>query len=95
MKLTTRSHERGHEKVPQRSDDQPSFQRELSHGRFKDDYMKLVIGSRQLSDVANDESDLCTFSKSLQGSVAGCVRDWSLVMYGTQGKYKIKNRRKP
>lgn len=76
MKLTKRSVE----KFPQR-DDEPSFLRELTHGRFKEDYMRDA--AQQPSNVANDESDWCSPSDSLQGPVAGCVTEWSLVMYGT------------
>ena len=83
MKLSKRSYEKRHEKFPQRSEDQPSFQRELTHGRFKEDYMKSVKGPRQPINVASDESSMCSHSKSLQGRIAGCVRNWSLVMYGT------------
>lgn len=79
MKLTKRSVE----KFAQREDD-PSFLRELTHGRFKDDYMKLADAPRQPSNVASDESDWCTPSADLQGSVAGCVTEFSFVMYGTQ-----------
>ena len=76
MKVTKRSVE----KFPQR-DDEPSFLRELTHGRFKEDYMRDA--AQQPSNVANDESDWCSPSDNLQGPVAGCVTEWSLVMYGT------------
>lgn len=63
-------------------DDDPSFQQELSHGRFKDDYMKSADAPK-LPNVASDEGDWCKPSADLQGLVAGCVVEWSLVLYGT------------
>lgn len=78
MKVTKRSVET----FPRR-DDEPSFQRELSHGRFKDDYMRSPDAPKLPNNVASDEGDWCKPSADLQGPVAGCVADWSLVLYGT------------
>lgn len=58
------------------------FQRELNHGRFKEDYMKLQADSSEQNNVKSDESE-CTPSENLDGDVAGCVTEWSIVMYGT------------
>lgn len=62
--------------------DEPNFQRELNHGRFKEDYMKLQADSREQNNVKSDEPQ-CTLSENLDGDVAGCVTEWSIVMYGT------------
>lgn len=78
MKETKRSVET----FPQRDDD-PSFQQELSHGRFKDDYMKSADAPKLPNNVASDDGDWCKPSADLQGPVAGCVVEWSLVLYGT------------
>ena len=78
MKVTKRSVER----FPQR-DGEPSFLRELSHGRFKDDYMKSADAPKLPNNVASDEGAWCKPSPDLQGLVAGCVAEWSLVLYGT------------
>ena len=78
MKVTKRAVDA----FPQR-DDEPSYQRELSHGRFKDDYMKSADAPKLPNNVASDEGDWCKPSADLQGPVAGCVAEWSLVLYGT------------
>ena len=62
--------------------DEANFRRELHHGRFKEDYMKLKADSSGPSNVDSDES-LCSPSADLQGPVAGCVTEWSIIMYGT------------
>ena len=55
---------------------------DLTHGRFKEDYMKLKADSSEPSNVESDES-ACSPSGDLKGPVAGCVTEWSLVTYGT------------
>lgn len=69
------------EKVSEKKDE-PNFPRELAHGRFKEDYMKLKADSNAPSNVDSDESE-CSPSGDLEGPVAGCVTQWSLVTYGT------------
>lgn len=62
--------------------DESNFPREMSHGRFKEDYMKLKADSREPSNAESDEP-LCSPSWDLEGPTAGCVTHWSLVTYGT------------
>ena len=62
--------------------DESNFLREFQHGRFKEDYMKLKADSREPSNVEGDEA-ACSPSEDLEGPVAGCVTEWSLVTYGT------------
>ena len=76
MKVTKRSVET----FPRRDDD---LRQELFHGRFKDDYMKSADAPKLPNNVASDEGDWCKPSADLQGPVAGCVVEWSLVLYGT------------
>ena len=58
--------------------DEPNFPRELSHGRFKEDYMKLKADSSEPSNVESDEPE-CSPSED----VAGCITEFSLVTHGT------------
>lgn len=62
--------------------DELSFPRELVHGRFKEDYMKLKEDSSEPINVESDES-ACTPSEDLHGNIAGCLTEWSIVLYGT------------
>ena len=44
--------------------------------------MKLKEDSSEPINVESDES-ACTPSEDLQGNIAGCLTEWSIVMYGT------------
>ena len=66
----------------QKGDEPSTFQQELNHGRFKDDYMKLQADSSEPNNVKGDEPG-CTPSENVNGDVAGCVTEWSIVTYGS------------